>query len=462
MTARAIARSSARTSWLRYRRSLGLWLMLIVAPVGARFMISGEDGHGVMIAIDDHLPVLTWPVIGVWLGIVVSTLLIPIAYAYLRANTTRRQPWQVEEVTAASRIAIALGRFAADAGVLLLVLAALTLAGWVLAALLVPGGVDPLRLALALWMVAAPTLIGIAAIRTFFDAVPVLRRWPGDLLFIILWFASIAMPAAIEGRASTFATNIVDFEGYYRPIVAGSATKTDNFAIGSTDLKPGRVTLDVMAGLSAPGYAQARAAWVGIAVALVVLAGLLYRPHRPARHGRVRAWLGRAFAVGPPKSANPAAAPAHRIALPPLGLIVAEMRLIGAGRGFKLLALAAGLLGLLGDFRHIGSPAGLLLLVFALSSQAGRSEARGLLALTRTAPLSPMLRRAAFLLAGTMWAVLLSVPAAIAHRSADLLLLGLETGAAATSIAMLLGALTGSAFAPRIVLLIIWYGYLSS
>ena len=39
------------------------------------------------------------------LGIVISTLLLPIAFVYLRSNATRRQPWQVEETTAASRVA---------------------------------------------------------------------------------------------------------------------------------------------------------------------------------------------------------------------------------------------------------------------------------------------------------------------------------------------------------------------
>jgi len=93
----------------RYRRSWGLWLLLLVAPVGARLMISNEDGQGIVIAIGGHLPVLTSPVLGIWWGIVVSTLLLPIGYIYLRSNTNRRQPWQVEEVTAGSRVAIMLG-----------------------------------------------------------------------------------------------------------------------------------------------------------------------------------------------------------------------------------------------------------------------------------------------------------------------------------------------------------------
>lgn len=70
------------------------WLMLLVAPLGARYMLPFEDGGGIKIAVGDALPVMTSPFLGVSLGIIVSTLVLPIAWLYLRSNTTRRQPWQ--------------------------------------------------------------------------------------------------------------------------------------------------------------------------------------------------------------------------------------------------------------------------------------------------------------------------------------------------------------------------------
>ena len=106
---------------------MGLWLLIIAAPIAARYMIPmGPGAEGVRITVGSHLPEMTSGFLGVSLGIVVSTLVLPIAWLYLRSNTTRRQPWQVEEVTAASRVAIALGRFAADAIVLMTTLVALT------------------------------------------------------------------------------------------------------------------------------------------------------------------------------------------------------------------------------------------------------------------------------------------------------------------------------------------------
>ena len=458
----AIARSSLTTSLRRYRRSLGLWLLLLVAPVGARFMISGEDGKGVAIAIGGHLPVLDGPTLGVWLGIVVSTLLLPVGYIYLRANVTRRQPWQVEEVAPASRVAIVAGRFAADVTILFAVLAALTFAGWFLGALMVAGPLDLGKLTLALWLVAAPALVGLAALRVVFDCVPKLRGGLGDLAFFILWMTSIAIPASVDGQKSSFRTNLVDFAGYVRPLTQGAPGGGSDFEIGGVEVKPGRVALDVMAGLDAPGYASSRATWVGIALLFVYAGGLIYRPHimRRPRISAVR--LAKLMMRGPPSPANPAALPARASQLPVLQLILSEARLIAAGRGTLALAIVAAIAGVLPDYRHTGSPAALLWLTFMLSAHAARCEARGLLALTSTAVWPPPVRRIGFLIAGVGLSVLMALPATITHGSVEPLVLSSVTGSVAALIAIALATVTRSAFAPRLVLLILWYGYLSS
>ncbi|MBB5984737.1 hypothetical protein [Sphingobium lignivorans] len=461
MSAAGVVRSAARAGLLRYRRSWGLWLLLLVAPVGARFMIGDESG-GVHIAIDNRLPLLTAPVLGLWLGIVVSTLLLPVAYAYLRANVTRRQPWQVEEVTAASRIAIMLGRFVADAAVLLAALTALTLAGWFLCWLLAQGPLDLPGMSYGLWIIAAPSLIGLAALRCWLSARPWLRGGAGDLLFVLLWLTSIAMPAMMQGSASSFSSNLLDFAGYYRPLVAGAPGGASDFAIGGVEVEPGRVVLDVAKALGAPGYAASRMAWIGIAILLVILSGLAYRPHRAGRRAPMQGRLARLLSAGPPPPADPAASPALPARRPFAGLLWSELRLIGTGRVFLLLASAAAAIGLAGDYRRGGSVAALLLLAFALSAHAGRCEARGLLMLTRTTCVTPAARRAAFLAAGTLWALLMALPAALVRLSPDPLLLALGTGAAASAGALGLAMLSGGPFAPRLVLLVAWYAYFSA
>ena len=130
---------------------------------------------------------------------------------------------------------------------------------------------------------------------------------------------------------------------------------------------------------------------------------------------------------------------------------------------FPVLAvIAAGVSAVLPDFRHGGSAAGLLVLAFALSAHAGRSEAHQLVSLTRLAVHGPMLRRAAFVIGGIIWSVLLALPAILHHPPPYVLTIASASGAVAGVAAIGLSALTGSASAARLVLLAVWYVYLSS
>jgi hypothetical protein len=463
MSALAIAAASLNTSLARYWRSWGLWVLLLVAPIGARYMLRIGDG-GVIIAIDGHLPEMTPAFLGVSLGIVVTTLLLPIGWLYLRSNTTRRQPWQIEETTAASRVAIGLGRFAADCAVMLGMLAALTAAGWFLGWLLIPEALDLVQITFALWLVAAPSLIGLCALRILFDARPLLRGGFGDFAYFILWTMSIAMPAMMAGKPASIAANMFDFAGFVTPLQYGAPGEAGDFAIsvgGGVEVEPGYVQLDVMAGLTSPGYIESRLLWIVIAVALVALAGLIYKPHRVKRRILNARWINALLQPGAPPRVDAHAPPAKRAMAGALNVIAAEFRLIGSGLVFLAFAAGVAVLSYFADFRQIASPAALLLLVFALSAHAGRSEARGLLALTRVAEIAPMLRRAAFVIAGCAWSVLMAAPALVRAPSLESFSTAAATGAIAAATATALAALSGSGFAPRLVLLVLWYGYSS-
>ena len=462
MSAVAIARSSLTTSLLRYGRSRALWLMLLVAPLGARYMLPFEDGGGIKIAVGNALPVMTSPFLGVSLGIIVSTLVLPVGWIYLRSNTTRRQPWQVEEVTAGSRIAIALGRFAADALVLLAVLAGLNAAGVFLATFMLTGGaLNVAELSFAMWVVAAPAVIGLAALRILYDARPLLRSGFGDFAYFCTWLTSIAAPIATEKATPSFAANMWDFAGFVTPLKYGAPAGTDSFSIGGGFAAHGSIDVDVMAGLLSPGYIESRFAWIGVAVAIVIVAGMIYAPHKPKKKQPLKGRLGALLNAGPPPRAIPDAPAAKPAVAGALSLVISEFRLIGSGRAFLLLAGIAAVISAFTNFRHVASPAALLLLLFALSAHAGRSEARGLLALTNVALFPPMARRAAFVAAGALWSTLLALPAAAFHASLGVLPLAAGTGAGAAAAAIALSALTGSSFAARLVLLVIWYVYAS-
>ena len=462
----AILRSSLSTSLARYSRSWGLWVLLLIAPVGARFWINTGDDPNAVIAVHDMAPVLTSSVLGVSLGVVVSTLLLPIAFIYLRSNATRLQPWQVEEVTTGSRVAIALGRFAADVAVLAGVLAAMNLAGWLIGWLVLPGHhVNYGQISMTLWLIAGPPMMGVAAVRILFDSFRLTRGPLGEVLFYILWMASIISPVATASKSDGFAANLRDPLGFVAPLMYTLSEGDSDIAIGSSPVGGKKIALDVMAGIESPGYIPSRLAWSGISVLIALFAGLLYTQHRPrVRKSRFK-WLTRWFGPGAPKPADVNAPPARGSWLPAFGLLSSEMWLIAQGRIWLLLAAGAAASGLFADFRAVTSPAALLLLVFGLSAHAARSERSKLLALTATGRFAPIARRVAFVLAGTVWALLIGAPAIVkAGMMGDLipLELSLITGAAASLIAILLGMMAKSAFAPRLVLLLLWYGYLNA
>jgi len=457
--------SSLTTSLKRYGRSLGLWVLLLVAPVTARFWIAADGERGV-ISAEGRVPVLTSPMLGVSLGIVIATLLLPIAFMYLRANATRRQPWQVEEVSPASRVPIAYGRWLADVGVLAGVLAATTAAGGVIAFFLLPfDQVDLPAIPLTLWVIAFPALCMVASLRVLFDSRPWLRGPLGEVLFVFVWLFSIAIVAASH-KDGGFAGHMMDMTGFFSPLAHTLPGENPNFTIGGGALvaDKGPIALDVMAGIRADGYIASRFAWLGVAALFPLLAGLVYAPHNDkARRKPIIPWA-KWLEPGAPPKADPNARPARSAALPAFNLLAAETRLIGGGRLTMLALLAIAVGGWFVPFSTGTGPAAMLVLLFAASAHAGQSEQGGLLALTRTAAISPWARRLAFVAACLVLAFVASAGglarAGMAGETRPFIeaaAVGLGTGLTAIG----LGALTRSATAPRLVLLIAWYMYLN-
>jgi hypothetical protein len=84
------------------------------------------------------------------------------------------------------------------------------------------------------------------------------------------------------------------------------------------------------------------------------------------------------------------------------------------------------------------------------------------MALTKVSPFAPMARRAAFVVAGSLWSTLLALPALLRHPPLETLTLASASGAVAAFVAIVLSTVTGSPFAARLVLLALWYGYASA
>ncbi|MET4729811.1 uncharacterized membrane protein (UPF0136 family) [Lysobacter enzymogenes] len=466
MSALAVARSSFGSSLLRYRRSWGLWLLLLVAPVSARYWIAGEHEAYAAIVIDGKAPVLTSAVLGLSLGIIVSMLLLLGVFVYLRSNTTRRQPWQIVETTAASRIALVFGRFGADLAVLGAALLAMTLAGWILAWIVDPvDGGRPFDIALGLWLPAAPVLMMVAALRQLLDALPPTRGAFGDFAFFVLWILALVVAVVSAQSGRNFAAGMSDVFGFMRPLAGVFEVDPDvDLTIGRASVSAGRIAVDVGRELKSPDYIATRLAWAGISIVLALLAGIAYRPHRQARRWGLRGRIARALQARPVAAPTDASA-AGMARWPWLGVWVAEFGLILPGRYWRLLACGAALLAWTGDdFRRAAAPAIGLLLIFALSAHAGRSEAAGMLALSRTAAIAPMVRRALFVVAGIAWAVLLAAPAILAglgRGDTASLSIALVGGAVVAGVSVVLGAWSRSATPARLLLLVAWYSWMT-
>ncbi|MET3723569.1 hypothetical protein [Sphingomonas trueperi] len=418
------------------------------------------DGSTIHIALEDHLLVMDWGAVGLTLGVVVSTMLLPVGFLYLRSSVTRRRPWQVEDVAPAPRATMVLGHFLADGVVLLGALAVATVAGCVLAWRMGQGPVAVPLLVGATWVIAASSLLCMVAVRHLLNAAPITRGALGDVAAFLCWIAMLSLPVAVGHRPSSFPVNMRDPAGYTRPIVGNAPVLAREFSIGGGPVRSGRVALDTNRGLAADGFLLSRLAWLGIALAVALLASAIDRPMGIAST-RERAWhrWQPRLRFGVRKASD---LPATRVRAPWVWQGIDQFLLIGQGGGFLVLAIAAALLGLVGAYRHIGSPAALLLLVFALSAQAGRNEGRGLAALAATTPTSASYRRAAFVVAGTIWSLLMAVPATLRAGSFEPLLLAGGVGATTAFLAMAVAAFTGSAFAPRMLLLFGWYAYFAT
>ena len=377
-----------------------MWLLLLSAPIAARFMIAEEEGQGIAIAVGKQLPALTSPVLGIWLGIVVSLFVMPAGYIYLRAGPTRRQPWQVGEATPGSRIAIALGRFAANAGVMVAVLIALTIGGLILGRFIIDGPYQPFTITALAWLVALPTLLATAAIHVLFDARPRLRGTPGDVVFFILWLV-VTLVAVIAAQApSSFTVNLASLGGAVRPLIESAPSGSDSFAIGASELREGRIALDPMRGVMADGYIAARFAWCLIAVAVAAFAGLAYRPHKllkgQPRLDRLSALASRSWLPATPPSPQRAGLSS----LPILGMLRTELALV-AGRGWiPILLIGIAILAASRPWMDLGGPASILLLIFALTAHAGALETKGLRPFAGTLPTSANMRRLATVTTG--------------------------------------------------------------
>lgn len=123
--------------------------------------------------------------------------------------------------------------------------------------------------------------MAVAALRRLLDALPWTRGALGEVIGLGLWMvALILLTAGLEHRREA-APQSLELGGFLRPLTEPLPPGQRDIMIGGGLDPEATIALDVARGLHADGYVASRLAWVAIALAMTIAAGLCYRPHTP-------------------------------------------------------------------------------------------------------------------------------------------------------------------------------------
>ena len=439
----------------RHIKSPFVWLLALAGPVGARYLVPDEGADYALIGVNDGVLQQSASAIGLQLGVIVAVLFTPLAYIFLRAGPTRIQPRQVTDVVPRSRPALSFGRWLGDTAVLCGLLLTLSMAGILLSYFRLPvENTQPLETLLATMIVAAPAMAVIAAIRNIFVMRPGLRVAGGDVAFFIVWMAGLTLSAAffMDGSGGN---PVFDVFGYAAPLATGTSEPVSSLVIGSAPMGGEVIAFDGMAGVTNPDYLLSRLFWIAVSGLLVILAGFVFKPGKPKPIKR-------------PRTAHHGPAYFGSDRVPPLqskGLgLLAKCRanLLELAKPYWMLALISvvSIAGLFLPLRGMVGPALALLLIFQMTLYGARwrekSTESWLGVLPTQTPLRVLVRSTAAIMFG-MVALLPSIFTVQPEQWADIMAIGL--GIPIISIG--LGYLTRGPVAARVILLILWYGYLN-
>ena len=450
-----------RIQLLRHLRSPAIWWLALAAPIGARFLVPETTANYSVLAINDAIPALDSGVLGLQLGIVMAVILLPIAYIFLRAGPTRKTPWQAETVTPARRSALGLGHWIADTLALWVLMLALAGAGVMLAYFRLPAAeVNPFEIVLALCLIAAPALSLVAAIRTVFTMRPWLRKAGGDVLFFFLWVFLISISAAFFASSGVGGSPFADVIGLAAPLLNATDFPIETFNIGFGEASFEKVIqIDAMAGVTDSGFLLSRLFWIVIAAGLVFLSGLVFKPTR-RRWSAPTPNLDRGPALFSDTAVRPVTPKPHGHA----ALLTSEWSQILRPRLLIGLLGAAALAGFVLPFRGMVGPAVAVLLIFPMTQHGARWRGAEMSRLTDLSPTSAMSQLGIRLAASSLLALGLCLPALLRMLAkaefsyiSDIFLIGLGL----PLLAIGLSHVTRGPVAGRLVLLILWYGYLN-
>lgn len=445
----------ARQQLRRHLRSPAIWALALAGPVAARYLVPEPGSSYSMIAVNDAVLRPSASVIGLQLGVLTAVLLAPLAYIFLKAGATRIQPRQVTDVSPRSRTALSLGQWMGDTLAVWGLLLILALAGVILSIFRLPlDQVAPVETIVAATFIAMPALALIASVRTFFMMRPGLRRAGGDVVFVILWLVALTLSAAffMDGSGGS---PFVDVFGFAAPLATGTSETVTALYIGGPPSIDRVMDFDGMAGVTDPAYLLSRLFWLFVAGLLAWGSGFLFKAGRvkPQKIGKNRSVEAVTFST----------------------TMIAPVALSGAGllsravvftadlfRPHLVLALvvAIAVSGFILPLRTIVGPALSLVLIFPLTRYGARWRPASVEQWMASLPVSSVAYFAQRLGIACLICSALLLPSLVGMQPGewrDCLAIGLGV----PLIAVTLGHVTRGPVAARLILLILWYGYLN-
>ena len=470
MSIATLIRSSTLFELQRHMRNPALMLVALAAPIAAHYMVPDKEATYAVLSINGQIPILTAPILGLELGVLAATLLTPLAYIFLRAGPSRVRPWQITDITPHARSVWILGRWVSDTLALWLLLVALTVSGLILGIFRLEADADILQTTIALWLPAAPAMALIAAIRLVLDARPLTRGWVGDVSFFVIWMTLII--AGIIGTTDPETDQIIlnpmaDAFGFVSPIVGAVDFPVTAVSIGGSTNSGETVMTDAWRGVTDASYISARLVWLGIAAGLAVFAGLIWAPmkRRPPKAGKTPVEAGARAAAA---IANIPFSPPHT---PTTGstkivaTIFSELKLMLQPRMWAIILIGAALAGAFLPFRQIAGPMIMLGLIFPIAEASARWQSKTTQHLLDTLGPQQVGRSLALFGAAACLSLLVTLPStvrAVVQNEGQALIHIAMISVAMPAALVVLGAVTRSAVTGRLIMLIVWYIYLSS
>lgn len=443
----------ARFQLAGFTRRRGLWVWLALACMLASLALPSTDAGYVTVSVGTLRPIYTAETVGLVVGALGVTLLLPAHFIALRiAFPPTRHPLLLTGATPVSDTAFALGRWLADTMFLAAFLLCFGLGAVFIQAVRGEAPVQqPLALLGPLLFVSVPSASLLAGFRGLVEA----RRWTrgpvaAGVLMIVAWLAILPLTTTVSrGMLGP----IADPLGAGQPMHDMSGGVPGNhgtsFGIHITRSIDGSFTWDGF-DWSDPSYLAARSIWFLAGAGLAIAAGLLGdRFRRPVQTSRANDTAKTAKPASPTQTAPISVRPNEGAGL--VVLLLAELRL--SRPRWKLagiwLACAVALALLIDGPDAVRRAVALLLLpaLFPLGDLGVRASGRSLLPLGMAVPASNAVRLLAGYLTGLVLtgAPLLVLLTVTALRGGTLPgpWLGL-VAALVPAVALLLGRLTAS------------------